>query len=581
MPSTALQIYVDAFLKPLLKPDHQLPVLGHSSPIDQFINIIQDATNIVFFIGAGVSASSGLHTFRAPNGRYRTTLKDLFDYSQHSHGDFDSRKQHQKELAAIAKTADAASPSLFHQLLKILADHRKVQQVFTQNIDGLEGKAGLEYGQNCLQIHGSIHQLRCEHCNTIASTHTHITELEKGHTISCPQCLARESQASRPVRKTTTRKEMRFNVWMYNEPRIEQESDIWAEMSSSFGKADLLVVVGTSIQIPGAKQAIRHYLNKKGAKSVLIDISPPISAPSGFTLILKEDCQVVAEHLLAALEDAKHKIPKQHCQPQRSSFPTMNTMNANIPDLSLIEQDHSNDGLPVPRLSQIGTDAYTQLETVTGSETFQSHTLPSASKSRDVHDLDTSLTTENISETLSVASQSSQMEIDSQTTKGVIIALLFRRDLLLIANLEITSVIDMPSSRVSESISTPDIPKINFSAISECIIASTAARTWHNYNVKVDQELTAHSSLVILRPRTGKEWVAGLLHFGETTRFDMPNLVQWIADGLSDDGTVPFHEILQYVEQHLVCQHSFLSILSFFKNYYYRTFMKHSSFGVI
>ena len=46
-------------------------------------------------------------------------------------------------MAELKDMADAAQPTLFHHLLKRLDREGRLQRVYTQNIDGLEEKAGL------------------------------------------------------------------------------------------------------------------------------------------------------------------------------------------------------------------------------------------------------------------------------------------------------------------------------------------------------------------------------------------------------------------------------------------------------
>lgn len=49
-------------------------------------------------------------------------------------------------MAELKDMADAAQPTLFHHLLKRLDREGRLQRVYTQNIDGLEEKAGLTFG---------------------------------------------------------------------------------------------------------------------------------------------------------------------------------------------------------------------------------------------------------------------------------------------------------------------------------------------------------------------------------------------------------------------------------------------------
>ena len=49
-------------------------------------------------------------------------------------------------VAELKRLADEAQPTIFHRLLKRLDEEGRLQRVYTQNIDGLEEKAGLTFG---------------------------------------------------------------------------------------------------------------------------------------------------------------------------------------------------------------------------------------------------------------------------------------------------------------------------------------------------------------------------------------------------------------------------------------------------
>jgi NAD-dependent histone deacetylase SIR2 len=66
---------------------------------------------------------------------------------------------------------------------------------YTQNIDGIETKEGLiiggREGQVC-QLHGDVHTLRCDYCNTIHNyTAEWMAMLLDGEAPDCPDCAAK------------------------------------------------------------------------------------------------------------------------------------------------------------------------------------------------------------------------------------------------------------------------------------------------------------------------------------------------------------------------------------------------------
>ena len=49
-------------------------------------------------------------------------------------------------ISRLAVLSEDASPTPFHQLLRLLDERGKLLRVYTQNIDALEAKAGLSFG---------------------------------------------------------------------------------------------------------------------------------------------------------------------------------------------------------------------------------------------------------------------------------------------------------------------------------------------------------------------------------------------------------------------------------------------------
>ncbi len=113
----------------------------------------------VVLSGAGISAESGIPTFRSKGGlweKYDPTVyasievfrKDPSKYWE-IRGDF-------------IKNYDRYQPNAAHRALRELEKMGIVRQVITQNIDGLHKKAGSE---NVIEIHGSLREIYCLQCN--------------------------------------------------------------------------------------------------------------------------------------------------------------------------------------------------------------------------------------------------------------------------------------------------------------------------------------------------------------------------------------------------------------------------------
>ena len=126
--------------------------------LQRFVN---DAKNIVFFGGAGVSTASGIPDFRSQDGlynqRYAFPPEEIL-----SHQFFYERTEEFYRFYKDKMLYLTAKPNGAHLKLAELEKAGKLKAVITQNIDGLHQKAGSE---NVLELHGSIHRNYCQICN--------------------------------------------------------------------------------------------------------------------------------------------------------------------------------------------------------------------------------------------------------------------------------------------------------------------------------------------------------------------------------------------------------------------------------
>jgi NAD-dependent deacetylase len=127
--------------------------------IDQITNAIRNAQSICVLTGAGVSAESGVPTFRASDGLWEG----------HAITDVATPEGWQRNPQLVwdfyhARRAKAGSvlPNPGHAALAEL--ERRFGDRFTlvtQNVDGLHQRAG---SRNVIELHGSLYRTRCIDC---------------------------------------------------------------------------------------------------------------------------------------------------------------------------------------------------------------------------------------------------------------------------------------------------------------------------------------------------------------------------------------------------------------------------------
>ena len=218
-------------------------LLGADTPFDnriQRINeILRVSHKIVFFGGAGVSTASGIPDFRSPFGLYAKPDPEFAKYKP----EYLLSKECLEDEPEVfyrfyRKKMDMRGfkPNIIHQKLAELDADGKMLGVITQNIDSLHEDSG---SRNVLKIHGTAASCYCVVCGKKYSPDRLFED--KGNALPACSCGGM----------------LRPNVVLYGEllpvSIIEEAYDI-------IGKADCLIVCGTSVALPHIKAMIKSYV---------------------------------------------------------------------------------------------------------------------------------------------------------------------------------------------------------------------------------------------------------------------------------------------------------------------------------
>ncbi len=217
---------------------------------------------LVVLTGAGMSAESGIATFRGSDGLWESHRIEDVATPQAWQRDpelvLEFYNQRRKKILE-------AHPNVGHRILAELQSHYEVL-IITQNIDDLHERAGSEY---VLHLHGEIRKAR-----STARSEWVVTldgwQLKRGD--RCPL-----GSQLRP-----------HIVWFGEEvPMIEPAARLVAE-------AVLLVVVGTSLQVYPAAGLV-NYAPKAIPKYIIDPHIPNTSATRNFIAIAKGASEGLAE----------------------------------------------------------------------------------------------------------------------------------------------------------------------------------------------------------------------------------------------------------------------------------------------
>lgn len=131
--------------------------------LEETVMALHSATRVLFITGAGVSAESGLPTYRGISGLYSHKKTDEgISIEEALSGALFRTHPHitWKYIHQIEKACRGAHENSAHEAIKSLETDKEVW-VLTQNVDGLHERAG---SQHVIPIHGSLHSLRCTIC---------------------------------------------------------------------------------------------------------------------------------------------------------------------------------------------------------------------------------------------------------------------------------------------------------------------------------------------------------------------------------------------------------------------------------
>jgi NAD-dependent deacetylase len=155
--------------------------------LNQIAQGLATANRVLFITGAGISADSGLPTYRGVGGLYNSegTDEGLSIEEALSGQVFAIRPDITwKYIAQIEENCRGARPNAAHLAIAELEKIMSTVLVFTQNVDGLHRQAG---SSEVIEIHGNLQELICTAC---AFEET-VSDLS-GHALPplCPECGA-------------------------------------------------------------------------------------------------------------------------------------------------------------------------------------------------------------------------------------------------------------------------------------------------------------------------------------------------------------------------------------------------------
>lgn len=209
--------------------------------INEFIKIINESNNIVFFGGAGVSTESGIPDFRSKDGLYNQKYKfppeEILSHTFFMNNTGEFYKFYRDKMNSLKY-----EPNITHLKLAKLEKIGKLKAIITQNIDGLHQKAG---SRVVYELHGSVLRNYCMKCKKAYSA-DYIFSNENIPICDCGGLI-------------------KPDVILYGEML---DDDIVSKSIEAIKNAEVLIIGGTSLTVYPANSLIYYF---KGKKLILIN----------------------------------------------------------------------------------------------------------------------------------------------------------------------------------------------------------------------------------------------------------------------------------------------------------------------
>lgn len=218
--------------------------------------------NIVILTGAGISAESGLGTFRDEGGLW--SQYDLAEVATPEGFARNPSLVHEFYNLRRANCRKARPNSAHYALAELESKHDGEVLIVSQNVDDLHQRAG---SKNVLQMHGELDKARCVYCSSTWVAPDVMTGMGR-----CPKCWSR---GCRPD-----------VVWFGEMVRF------LTEIEAAIRNADVFAMIGTSAQVSPASEFMK-LARDSGADTIEMNLEPSAVALTAGEVILGPATEVV------------------------------------------------------------------------------------------------------------------------------------------------------------------------------------------------------------------------------------------------------------------------------------------------
>jgi NAD-dependent deacetylase len=243
--------------------------------MEELVSALRDAASVFVLTGSGISAESGLPTFRGVGGLWRThRVEELASPQGFAHDPVLVWTWYNERKSAHQRAEPNAGHAALARLERSIGDFT----LATQNVDSLHLRAG---SRNVLELHGDLREARCTECGvrrTLGDAGLPLGEIEHA-------CGGK----------------FRPNIVWFGEPL---PGAVWREAEAAAARADVILVIGTSAVVYPAAALATHY----NERAYVAEINPETTAISDrVDCTLRASAAALLPKILDGLDGARSR----------------------------------------------------------------------------------------------------------------------------------------------------------------------------------------------------------------------------------------------------------------------------------
>ncbi|KAK0628870.1 DHS-like NAD/FAD-binding domain-containing protein [Bombardia bombarda] len=289
--------------------------------LDDAVALLKSSRNIIVLTGAGISTSLGIPDFRSKGTGLYSKLEHLGLNDPQEVFDITLFRQDPSIFYSVARdilpNTERFSPT--HAFIALLQQKGKLLTNYSQNIDNLEAKAGIQ-PDKLVQCHGSFATASCVKCGYKVVGDSLFGEIKSGKIPRCRKCAqgkrTTNNSLKRKMNKDGTEKKprrrpgdydsnsdsefdlptascgiMKPDITFFGEPLPDEFSKRLTEHDRDL--VDLVIVIGTSLKVAPVSEVVPFL--PPNIPQIYISRTPVSHV--NFDIDLLGDCDVVVSEL--------------------------------------------------------------------------------------------------------------------------------------------------------------------------------------------------------------------------------------------------------------------------------------------